>query len=591
VLARVLRMAARYPARLALATASSLGATCFAIAIPRLLGVAIDRAHSLLAAGPQRQDDALTALTATGLLLVGVSLIRGLLQGLAGFQSEHIGQSVGRDLRLAFFEKLQRLGFGFHDRIHSGDLITRGMLDLEGVRGFIENGLQRLLTLVLLVVVGAVLMALQDPLLAALALSFVPVAGWSAGRMGYRLRLAWTALQERLGVLSRIMEENLQGSRLVRAFAAGPHELAKFDVAGDAALEIANRRIVTRSRGMAAINASYFLAMALVLWVGGQRVQAGVLTIGQLTEFLTFMTLLQLPVRQVGMIVNSSARAVSSGRRLFEILDLRPVIADTPGAEALSVTDAALRFDQVRFAYRPDGPDVLDEISFEVRRGRVLAITGASGSGKSSLAQLIPRFYDVTGGAVTIDGQDIRDVTLDSVRGAVGLVQQDVFLFDDSVRSNLAYAAPQTEEPGLLEAAAVAQIDDHVAALPGGYETRVGERGVRLSGGQRQRLAIARGLVPAPAILIFDDAASAVDAATDERIRAGLRRRAASHAVIIISHRIAALIEADEILVLDDGRIVERGTHRQLFEQGGRYAALYRAQARGGERPARRHVA
>jgi ATP-binding cassette subfamily B protein len=585
-------MALNYPARFAVATTASLGATVFAMAIPRLLGGSIDRAHSLLSAGPEQADGALRALTWTGLLLVAASSLRGVLQMVAGYQSEHIGQSVGRDLRLAFFDKLQRLSFAFHDRIHSGDLIARGMLDLEGVRGFIESGLQRLLTLVLLVGAGAVLMMLQDPLLACLALSFVPVAGWRAGRMGYRLRKAWTVLQERLAVLSRVMDENLQGARLVRAFAAKEHELGKFDAAADSALAVANDRIVIRSGAMSTVTASYFLAMALVLWIGGHRVQAGQLSIGQLTEFLTFMTLLQLPVRQIGMIVSTGARAVSSGRRLFEILDLPPAIADRPDAKPLAVTGAALRFDAVRFAYGREMPAALDEISFDVARGQVLGITGVSGSGKSTLAQLIPRFYDVTGGAITIDGQDVRAVTLESLRSAVGLVAQDVFLFDDSVASNVAYAAPDTAAPALTDAAEIAQIHDHVASLPAGYATRIGERGARLSGGQRQRLSIARGLLPEPAILIFDDVTSAVDAGTEERIRAGLRRRAATHAVIIMSHRIGSLITADEILVLDGGRIVERGTHCQLLARGGTYAALYRAQTHGETLPAPgRHVA
>ena len=580
ILARVLGLALRYRGRFILATLTSLGATIFNIAIPRLLGVAVDRADALLRQGPVQAEAALQALTLSGGLLIGAAALRGLLQMVSGFQSEYIGQSVGRDLRLAFFEKLQRIGFDYHDKVHSGDLITRGMLDLEGVRGFIENGLQRLLTLTLLVVVGAVLMGLQDPTLALLTLSFVPVVGWRAARMGLRLRRAWTRLQERLSVLSRVMEESLQGARVVRAFAAGGFELTKFDAAADEALALSNERIRIRSGSMAGIYSGYLLAMVLVLWVGGHRVLAGTLTIGQLTGFLTFMTLLQLPVRQIGMIVNSSARAVSSGRRLFEVLDLIPTIRNVAGAKPLALTEGVLRFESVGFAYGENAPLVLDDISFRLERGRVLGIVGASGAGKTSVARLIPRFYDVTAGRITLDGQDIREVTLDSLRHAVSLVQQDVFLFDDSVESNVAYADPEAEEPVLFEATALAHMHDHVASLPLGYRTRVGERGVALSGGQRQRLSIARGMVPDPAIVIFDDATSAVDAATEHRVRAALRRATSRQATIIISHRIGSLMHADEILVLDEGRIVERGNHTQLIAAAGRYATLYQAQSR-----------
>jgi len=523
--------------------------------------------------------EALRALGLTAVLVLGASVLRGGLQMASGYSSEFIGQSVGRDLRIAFFEKLQRLGFDYHDRVHSGDLITRGMLDLEGVRGFIENGMQRLISLVLLLGVGSALLFRVDPVMAALTLSFVPVVAWRAANMGLRLRLAWTRLQEKLSVLTRVMEENLQGARVVRAFSSQGFEMEKFDAAGNAALALANERIVVRSGSMAVINSAYYLTMGLVLWVGGHRIAAGIITVGQLTQFLAFMTILQLPIRQIGMIMNSSARAVSSGKRVFEVLDLEPAIRDAPDAAALAITAGVLRFEEVSFRYAEDAPWAIEQVSFTVANGQTLGIVGPSGSGKSTIAQLIPRFYDVTEGRVTIDGQDVRQVTLESLRAAVGLVQQDVFLFDDSVSCNIAYADPEAEDQSVHNAAVLAQMHEHVIALPAGYGTLVGERGSALSGGQRQRVAIARGLVPDPVVAVFDDATSAVDAATEHRLRAALREATQHRATIIISHRVGSLMHADEILVLDAGRVAERGTHAQLFAAGGYYATLYRLQS------------
>lgn len=579
ILGRIARFAFHYRLRVLAAIVASLLATLFNLSIPRLLGWAVDQGNILL----QRHDavsagNVLRHLSLTGLMLVAAASCRGLAQMVANYQSQYVGQAVGRDLRLLFFEKLQRLGYDFHDRIHSGDLITRGMLDLEGVRGIIENAFTTLLSLVLLVGIGAAVLVLQNPLMAVLAMSFVPFALWRAGRMGLLLRLTWTRLQERMSLLSRVMEESLQGMRVVRSFASGAFEITKFDEVADDALRLSNRRIRIRYGSMAFINLSYFAAMGLVVWIGGREVQAHRFTVGQLTEYLTLMTLLQQPVRQMGVILNASARAVSSGRRLFEILDRAPSIRDTGASRPLVVGPGVLRFEEVSFAYRPDVPPALERISFTLRPGRTLGIVGPSGAGKSTLAQLIPRFYDVTSGRITIDGQDIRDVTVGSLRRAVGLIHQDVFLFDEPVDRNIAYAEPDAAMDELIAVARTAQVHDFTEDLAAGYRTRVGERGMGLSGGQRQRLSIARGMVPRPVVLIFDDATSAVDAATERDIRSAVRGATAEQATIIISHRVGSLMHADEIIVLGGGRIIERGTHRTLLRQDGYYAVLFRKQ-------------
>jgi ATP-binding cassette, subfamily B, multidrug efflux pump len=579
VLPRILALAGKHRARMALAVSATLGATIVALSIPHLLGIAVDQAHSLLNAGSGSHANARHALWVTAIFLVVAATARGFLTMVSSYQCEWIGQKIAYDLRLAFFEKLQRLSFEYHDSIHSGDLITRGMLDLEGMRMFIENGVQKALTLGLLLVVGAYLMFRSDPLLATLAFSFVPFVGWRATRTGLFLRLTWTKLQQRMSILTRTIEENLNGVRVVRAFASEPYELEKFDLSANDALGMSNHRIVVRTRAVSAMTFAFYLAMGLVLWIGGHRVIEGRISVGHLTQFLTFMTILQMPVRQIIMIINTAARAVASGSRLFEILDREPSIRDKDDAPDLVITNGVLKFEAVSFAYEKGHGVALKDVSFALRPGRVLGIVGAPGSGKSTLAHLIPRFYDATEGRITIDGQDTRDVTLNSLRNAVSLVPQDVFLFSSTIGDNISYADPAAEEAHIIDSSSTADIHNYIGSLPQTYATILGERGVGLSGGQRQRMSIARGLVPQPTFLIFDDATSAIDAATEQRVRNALQRFTDRQAVIIISHRISSLRHADEILVLDDGCVIERGTHRSLLSANGRYAALYNMQS------------
>lgn len=580
VLARIAGLAMRYPGRVALAVGASVLGAVASLTLPKLFGRAVDQASHLLDAAAANAEGARQALLVSAALVVTATVMRGLLTMASGCFGEQLSQRVAYDLRLAFFQQLQRLSFGFHDRIHSGDLITRGMLDLEGARIFISQGLLQALSLVLLIGFATSMMIAADPVMAAIGLSFVPVAGWALARMGFLLRVTWLKVQELMAGLTLAMEENLQGIRVVRAFAGADFELGKFDRAADQVLGTQYDRITLRARGVAWMMVSFHLSLGLLIFIGGRKVLAGEMTVGRLTEFLTYMAVLQAPIRQVAMIFNTAARATSSGERLFAVLDLAPEIADAPGAAPLSAKDGVLRFEHVDFAYEPGGKPILKDISFEVRPGRTLGIVGPPGSGKSTIAQLIPRFYDVTGGRITIDGQDVREVTLPSLRAYVGLVQQEAFLFDASIGHNVAYADPWAEDERIEAAARTAQIHEHIAALPEAYETRVGERGVALSGGQRQRMSIARGVVPGPGVMIFDDSTAAIDAVTERKVRDGLARATRTKATVIIAHRLSSLMHADEIVVLDDGRIVERGGHAALVAAGGTYAELFELQSR-----------
>ena len=579
-LARIFGLIRPYWRLVLLASIATLGTSAVSLVLPPLLGRAVDLARVAAHAGqgPTQIVDHLWPL-ALGVLLLGV--LRGFLSMAMWYLGEKVGQHVGYDLRMAFFARLQVLGFDFHDRVHTGELITRGMLDLEGVRGFVEQGWQRIVLLVLLLGIGLVQMLQLDSAMAALALSFVPVVGWLAVRTGFRMRIIWARLQERNAALTRIMEENLQGLRVVRAFAAQDHELARFAHASGQTLRLANFRIRERSSGLTAMQTAFFASMGLVLWVGGDRVAQGSLSLGQLTQILATMTILQMPVRQIIMIVNAAARAASSAQRLFAVIDRVPQVAVRPHALDLSAPRGVLRFDHVHFRYEGAAQDALADISFEVGPGRVLGVVGAPGSGKSTLAHLVPRFYEATQGRITLDGVEIGQLQLSALRRAVGIVAQDIFLFDMAAADNIAYAAPDAEDTSIVEAAQNARIHDHIVAMAQGYATKLGERGNSLSGGQRQRMTIARGLAAAPAVLVLDDSLSALDTATEAQLRGALRESRQHGATIIIAHRLSALADADEILVLDHGRIAERGTHKQLLSRGGAYARLWALQQGG----------
>ena len=576
VLWRITKLTLRHPWQVTIAIGSTVIAAGLQLTIPRLLGRAVDEAQGVLVAG----DAGERALWTTALLLLAVSVARGLFTLAQNYFSESVGHTIGYELRLAFYEKVQRLSFSFHDRIHTGDLITIGLLDLDGVRMFFSTGLVRMVLLSVLIGLGAYLLISTDPLLGVLSLSFVPFVAWRSSVAQLTLRKTWLMLQDKLSAVTRVMEENLGGIRVVRAFSGQKFELAKFDRASAEALELAHTRVGIRVRNTSAMTFSFFAAMGLVLWFGGNKVIDGTMTVGTLASFLTFMTILQMPVRQLGMMVNSFARAATCGGRLFDFLDQPLEIDDKPEAKPLKISEGVLRFEDVHFTYAGALYPTLDGVSFEAKRGQTIGIVGAPGSGKSTLAHLISRFYEVTSGAVTIDGQNVNDVTLASLRRAVAVVQQDSFLFTTTIENNIAYGDPWAKERSIAGAAESAQLHNYIMSLPAQYGTVVGERGVSLSGGQRQRLSIARSLVLKPAVMVFDDSTAAIDAGTEHRIRSAIKRYAQDRVTLIISHRLSSLMHADQILFLDGGKIVERGSHEQLLAQNARYRALYDLQVK-----------
>ena len=581
ILWRIIRLSLRYRFRVIVALTATVVAAACQLAIPPLLGNAVDSALGLLRGGAAEVEAARDALTYAALLLLGASVLRGVFTLIHNYSGEAIGHLLSYDLRLAFYNKLQTLSFSFHDQVHTGELITRGMLDVEGVRMLVNTGLLRLILLTILIGIGAYLLLSTDLLLGLLSLSFVPFVAWQSSVARLKLRTMWLSLQERLAALGQIMDENLTGIRVVRAFGAEPYEIEKYDVASEEAMTVARERIKTRVASTTVMAFAYFVAMGLVLWVGGLRVLEESMTIGTLTVFLTFITILQAPVRQLGLLVNSIARASTCGSRLFAILDLVPAIGDQKNAPILQLCEGVVRFEDVSFAYNSDSAlPVLHGVSFEVGRGQTLGIVGPPGSGKSTIANLLPRYYDPTEGRITIDGQDIRSVHIASLRHAVCVVQQDPFLFTASLENNIAYGNPWADDEMIQGAASVALIDGFVRQLPAGFGTLVGERGVSLSGGQKQRVAIARAAILRSAVLIFDDSTAAIDAETEQRIREALKPHMVNCATIIISHRLGALRHADEILFLEAGHIVERGSHQSLVADGGRYAALHALQKR-----------
>jgi ATP-binding cassette subfamily B protein len=428
-----------------------------------------------------------------------------------------------------------------------------------------------------------VLLFRADPGLALVSLAVLPFLIFTAYRFGRVIRPRFLAIQTQFGEVSSVMQENLSGTRVVRVFAQEDREIERFDNALTTLYDRQIDAIKVWSRSYPMMTFLNEIGVAFVLWYGGRAVLRGDISVGTLVEFNLYLAMLAMPVRTLGWIVNSMARAIASGDRIFEVIDTQPAIRSPLKPTPLAQPRGVVAFEDVSFTYPGTGVQVLSNISLEAEPGRVTALFGPTGAGKSTLTALIPRFYDVTSGRVTIDGVDVRDVRLDELRQLVAFVQQDVFLFGRTIKENISFGNSNATDEEIERAARIAGAHEFIVEQPQGYDTIVGERGVSLSGGQKQRVSIARALCADPRILILDDATSSVDTETEYAIQQELRGAMGNRTTFVIAQRLLSLRDADEILVLDEGRIVERGTHDELVARGGLYTRVYDLQLRDQE--------
>ena len=579
VLWRIIRMAAHYPSRLGLAYFTAIAAIGFSLALPRLFGDAID-----LMVGRDGDRFAVSEFALSELLLFGVGILlvslgRGFCDFGRTYTTESLSQKVSFDCRNLLYDKLQNVSFAFHDKEHTGDLMSRATADVEAMRRFVNLGMIRSLDVVVRIVAIPAILFFVNWQLALVSMIFVPALVLRSSFVMRALRRKWLHVQEVMGESVTVLQENLAGMHVVKAFASEDYERAKYNrKAEELRVEYydAERMQGTNSAWMTL----YFtFALGLILWLGGWLVVENRLNPGELAMFFLYLNQLTFPIRASAQIINTFSRAISSGQRLFDVLDTRSPVEERPNAVPMVRPAGRVRFEEVGFGYADRSP-ALKHVELDAKPGQVTAILGAPGSGKTTIVNLLPRFYDVTDGKITIDGVDIRDYTLQSLRHNVGIVHQDVYLFSASIRDNIAYGVSSATAEDVERAARVAQLHDHITGLPGGYDTWVGERGATLSGGQRQRLSIARTILIDPPVLILDDSTSSVDVETERQIHRAMLEVMKGRTTFVIAHRLSTVRDADQILVLDKGVIAEQGTHSELINQGGMYQSIYELQLR-----------
>ncbi len=512
------------------------------------------------------------------LAVLALTLVKGVLVYGQGRWTEVASQHVAYTLRNDLQRKLTELSFAFHNQSEAGELLSRAMQDVERIRFLTGRATLRLLESALLFGGTGVLLVWMNPGLALIALVILPVLAVVALSYGRRFRPLSLDIQRQMATLTTRVEQSLRGGRVVRAFAQETGEIERFDRENERWFTLSHDSVRLQAVNLPLLLLIANLGTVAVLWLGGQQVIGGALTIGELVAFTTYLAQFVNPMRLLGLVIPAIAMASSSAERIFEILDTTATVHDTPDARPLGRVEGHLRFESVSFSYahRP----VLKDIDFEARPGQAIALFGPTGSGKSTIVNLIPRFYDPTSGRITLDGHDLRTVTLNSLRSQIGTVLQETTLFAGSVRDNIAFGRPGASEAEIVAAAQGAQAHDFIERMSHGYDTRVGERGVTLSGGQRQRLAIARTLLLDPRILILDDATASVDSETERLIGLALERVMQGRTTFIIAHRLSTIRRADLILVLDHGRIRARGDHATLLQTSRFYAQLVQKQIR-----------
>jgi len=506
--------------------------------------------------------------------IVALGLARAVLMAARRLISGRQALAVEMDMRQGLYAHLVRLSFGFYDRHQTGQLMSRATVDLQGVRFFLGYGLIFFFQNILTVVSVTAVLFVFEWKLALIALAITPVLVVLAYRYSHVAHPTLREVQQKLADVATVAEENIVGVHVVKSFAQEPQESAKFHARSEDVFQQTLRANRQRALYVPLISWVPLLAQGAVLLVGARMVTSGELSVGGFVAFNLYLGMLVTPLRSLGMWIGQAQRATASGERIFQVMDEPEEIAERDDAVELPPGGGDLRFEQVRFEYL-EGRPVLDDVTLDVPAGRTIALIGQTGSGKTTLTSLVPRFYDVTAGRVLVDGTDVRDVSLTSLRRGIGVISQDPFLFSATVRENITFGAPDLDEAEVERIARLAQAHEFVAQLPDGYDTVIGERGITLSGGQRQRLAIARALAVDPRILILDDATASVDATTEAKIRVGLREAMRNRTTLIIAHRLSTIALADEIVVLDQGRIAARGEHEQLLETSRVYRDIY----------------
>jgi len=539
----------------------AMGAT---VLIPYLTGRAINaiRAH---------QHHTLTVLA---IVIVAAALVRLVLSVLRRLVAGRLSLAVEVDLRAALYEHLQRLELGFFDHQQTGQLMSRATVDLQAVRYFLGYGLVFIGQAGLTILLAAVAMFAIKPGLAAISLAPVPFVILVADRYGRRSKPALQEVQQRLGELTADAEENVSGVRVVKAFAREDRQRERFRVSATRVFDQSVFATRLEARYTPMISFLPNLGLAAILLFGGREVIDGSLNIGDFTAFYAYLLMLITPMQTLGYMLSATQRAVASGARIFELLDRDPRITAPADAPDLPRGDGRVELVHAGLTFEGATHPALRDASLVVEAGTTVALVGATGSGKTTLASLLPRLYDTTTGSVRIDGADVTSVRLESLRGAIATVNDDPFLFSTSVHDNIAYARPDASREAVVQAARRAQADEFIDELPAGYDTLVGERGLTLSGGQRQRIAIARALLADPRILILDDATSSVDPSTEQQINRALAEVMAGRTTFVIAHRLSTIALADEIVVLDKGRITDTGTHAQLLERSPLYQEI-----------------
>lgn len=565
---RVSRLLAPYRRQMLLLALCTLGTTATSLVTPALIRSAIDNGLGGHDAG---------ALLNAGAAIVGIGLLRFVVNLGKRYLSDWMVHHVGYDLRNALYDKIQRLSFRYHDQTQTGQLMSRCTEDVTAVSRFIgESGMDLLNVTILLAGIVLVLFRESVPLT---LLGLIPLAALAfiTIHLARTIHPLFYRVDQSLGQVSSTLQENLSGAQVVRAFARQAYEKTKFARANRELYHARVAVVSTWGLYMPTFPLFVMLATAVILWFGGSMVIAGTLTLGELVAFNAYLLLLALPVQQVGFNVNAAGEAAAGARRILEVLDVPQEIQSRPGAPALPPVRGRVDFESVSFSYQANQP-ILCDITLHAAPDQVIALIGATGSGKTTLINLIPRFYDVTAGAVRIDGHDVRSVELQSLRRQIGIVLQSSLLFSTTLRENIAFGRPEAGLDDVIAAATAARAHEFISALPQGYDTVVGERGVTLSGGQRQRVAIARALLMNPRILILDEATSSVDTQTEYLIQQALAELMRNRTTFVIAQRLTTVKRADQIIVLDDGRIIQTGTHDELVGVAGPYREVYELQ-------------